>query len=232
MLKTIQGKTLLQIHLDRLKKCKKVSDILVATTTAEADENIYNKAIEWGCKSYRGSENDVLDRYYQAAKPFRPDWVVRVTSDCPLLDPALVDEVISYTQANKADYGTNVIKELYPDGQDVEVFTFSALEKAWKDATESFNREHVTPYIRNNSNLLGGTLFTSVNYSCEEDFSKIRMTVDEPRDFDLIERLVNDLGTEKTWREYTLHIILEGLDSINGSIIRNEALVKYLNSKQ
>ncbi len=231
VLKTIQGKTLLQIHLERLKNCKRVSDIIVATTTSPADQFIYDKAIEWGYKSYKGSENDVLDRYYQAAKPFQPEWVVRVTSDCPLLDPKLVDEVISYTQTNKVDYGTNVIKELFPDGQDVEVFTFASLERAWHEAKETFNREHVTPYIRNNSDLLGGKLFTSINYLCDADFSKIRMTVDEPKDFELIERLVNDLGTDRTWKEYTLHILDNDLSSVNGGIIRNEALVKYLNSK-
>jgi spore coat polysaccharide biosynthesis protein SpsF (cytidylyltransferase family) len=232
VLKTINGKTLLQIHLDRLKNCKTISDIIVATTVNEADEQIFKSAIQWGYKSYRGSEQDVLDRYYQAAKPFNPQWVVRVTSDCPLLDPVLVDEVVSFTQRHNVDYGTNVIKELFPDGQDVEVFTFASLEKAWKDTTETFNREHVTPYIRNNSNLLGGNIFTSINYPCEQDFSKIRMTVDEPRDFELIERLVNDLGTNKTWREYTLHIINNSLGVLNQGIVRNEALIKYLNSKR
>lgn len=228
VLRTIGGKTLLQIHLERLSRCRNVSAMLVATTTEVADEVIYNRAIEWGYRSYRGSEQDVLDRFYQAAKPLQPEWVVRVTSDCPLLDPALVDEVITFTQKNNADYGANVIKELFPDGQDAEVFKFTALEKAWKEATRRSDREHVTPFIRNNSSQLGGTLFTSVNYPCEADFSKIRMTVDESRDFELVERLINDLGTNATWKEYTSHIIENGLSEINQDIIRNAGLLKSL----
>lgn len=228
VLKTIGDKTLLQIHLERLSRCRNISAILVATTTEAMDEVIYNKAVAWGYRSYRGSEQDVLDRFYQAAKPLRPEWVVRVTSDCPLLDPAVVDAVIDFTQRSDADYGANVIKELFPDGQDVEVFKFAALEKAWTEATKKSDREHVTPFIRNNSSLLGGSLFTSVNYPCEADFSKIRMTVDEPRDFELIERLVNDLGTDRTWKEYTLHIIDKGLSEINQDIIRNAGLLKSL----
>lgn len=228
VLRTIGGKTLLQLHLERLSRCKNVSAMLVATTTEPSDEAIYNKSIEWGYRSYRGSEDDVLDRFYQAAKPLQPEWIVRVTSDCPLLDPALVDDVIAFAQQNNVDYCSNTLQELFPDGQDTEVFRFSALEKVWKEAAKKSDREHVTPYIKSNSSALGGTLFTSVNYPCEADFSKIRMTVDERQDFELIERLVNDLGTDRTWKEYTLHIINHGLATINEGIVRNAGYLKSL----
>ena len=228
VLKEIVGRSLLQIHLDRLKKCSKVSEIIVATTNKEEDSEIYNKAIAWGFTASRGSESDVLDRFYQAVKDKKADWIVRVTSDCPLIDSSLVDKVISYVQDNDKDYGSNVLIENFPDGQDVEVFKFSALETAWKNAKLLSEREHVTPYIRNNSDYKGATLFTAINYPCEYDFSKIRMTVDETRDFELIEILINKLGVEKSWLEYTNYIIDNDLDTVNGQIIRNEGFLKSL----
>lgn len=98
VLKEIDGRSLLQIHLDRLKNCKNISEIIVATTFNEEDNVIFDKAIEWGCTASRGSESDVLDRFYQAVKDKNADWIVRVTSDCPLLDPFLVDQVIEFVQ--------------------------------------------------------------------------------------------------------------------------------------
>ena len=228
VLKEVGGKSLLQIHLERLKKCKNVSEIIVATTIKEEDSVIYNKAIEWGFSASRGSELDVLDRFYQAVKDKKADWIVRVTSDCPLLDPDLVDDVITFVQENDMDYGSNGLTEQFPDGQDIEVFKFSALEIAWKNAKLKSEREHVTPYIRNNADGKGDDLFTTINYPCNNDYSKIRMTVDEPRDFDLIEYLINKLGIEKSWLEYTNYIIENDLTKINNKIIRNEGLLKSL----
>jgi spore coat polysaccharide biosynthesis protein SpsF len=228
VLKEINGKSLLQIHLDRLKKCKSVSEIIVATTTNSKDQIIFEKAIEWGFSASKGSESDVLDRFYQAVKEKNADWVVRVTSDCPLIDPVLVDNVINFVHLNNKDYGANILIENYPDGQDIEVFKFSALEEAWKNAKLLSEREHVTPYIRNNTDVKGGNLFSAINYPCDFDFSMIRMTVDEIRDFELIKILINDLGTDKSWLEYTNYIIQNNLTEINDSIIRNEGLLKSL----
>jgi len=226
ILKEIKGETLLQIHLDRLKKCKNVSEIIVATTINKEDSIIFDKANEWGLNASKGSESDVLDRFYQAVKDKKPDWIVRVTSDCPLIDPCLVDEVISFVQENDKDYGANILVENFPDGQDIEVFKFSALEKAWKDANLQSEREHVTPYIRNNSDYKGGGVFTAINYPCESDYSKIRMTVDVIRDFDLISILINDLGVDRTWLEYANYISKNNLNKINNSIVRNEGYLK------
>lgn len=228
VLKEIGGTSLLQIHLERLKKCTKISEIIVATTQDTADTIIFDKAIEWGFSASRGSESDVLDRFYQAVKFKNADWIVRVTSDCPLIDPLLVDKVIDFVQKNDKDYGSNGLIERFPDGQDVEVFKFSALEKAWKNAKLLSEREHVTPFIRNNSDFKGGNLFTAINFPCESDFSKIRMTVDEKSDFELIEILINNLGTEKTWMDYVNFIIDNDLIKINETIIRNEGLLKSL----
>jgi spore coat polysaccharide biosynthesis protein SpsF (cytidylyltransferase family) len=200
----------------------------VATTTKKEDEKIYSLAKDWGFKSYRGSEEDVLDRFYQAAKPLNPAWIVRVTSDCPLLDPKLVDEIVAFAWKEKADYVSNIIESRYPDGQDVELFTFSSLEKAWADADKRSEREHVTPYIRNHSDMMGGELFTSVKFPADHDYSQIRMTVDEPEDFELIKKIINELGTDLTWKEYTNYIIENNLGSVNQHIQRNEGYLKSI----
>ena len=228
VLKEINGKSLLQIHLERLNKCKNVSKILVATTTNLEDKIIYDSSIKWGFSSSKGSESDVLDRFYNAVKDDNPEWIVRVTSDCPLIDPELVDSVISFVQKNNVDYGSNILVEDYPDGQDVEVFKFSALKKAWHESKLLSDREHVTPYIRNNSDFKGGSIFNALNFPCDSSYSKIRMTVDEARDFDLIKILIDNLGTDKSWLEYTNYIIKHNLNKINDSIIRNEGLLKSL----
>ena len=228
VLKEVGGKSLLQIHLERLSKCTKISEIIVATTVKDEDTIIYNQAIQWGFSASRGSELDVLDRFYQAVKNKKADWIVRVTSDCPLIDPALVDEVITFVQEKNKDYGSNGLIEHFPDGQDVEVFKFSVLELAWKNAKLKSEREHVTPYIRNHADTNGSNLFTAISFPCKFDFSNIRMTVDEPKDFDLIELLINKLGIEKTWLEYTNYIIKNNLTKINDKIIRNEGFLKSL----
>ncbi len=228
VLKKVNGISLLKIHLDRLKKCSKVSEIIVATTVNDEDEVIYNKAIKWGYNASRGSELNVLDRFYEAVKDKNVDWIVRVTSDCPLLDAQLVDEIIRYAQNHDYDYVSNGLIEHFPDGQDIEVFKFSALKTAWMNAKLKSELEHVTPYIINNADVKGGKLFSGVNFPCEKDFSHIRMTVDEPRDFDLIEYLIQKLGTEKTWLEYTNYIIENNLTTMNDQIIRNEGLLKSL----
>ena len=228
VLKEISGKSLLQIHLDRLKKCKLVSEIIVATTTNSEDDILFNLVLTWGYNASRGSEIDVLDRFYKTVKDKKADWIVRVTSDCPLIDPVLVDNVIDFVQNNNKDYGSNTLIENFPDGQDIEVIKFSALEMAWRNAKLPSEREHVTPYVRNNSDFNRRHLFSAINYPCDFDFSKIRMTVDEIRDFELIKILVNDLGTDKSWLEYTNYIIQNNLTELNNSIIRNEGLLKSL----
>jgi spore coat polysaccharide biosynthesis protein SpsF (cytidylyltransferase family) len=224
----IQDNELLKIHLERLRFCIKVDKILVATTINEEDNILISLCNKWGFAISRGSESDVLDRFYQAVKEIKPKWIVRVTSDCPLLDPKMVDAVIACAQLNDVDYCSNGLIENFPDGQDVEVFKFSALELAWKEAKLKSEREHVTPFIRMNSNVNGGNLFNAVNFPCAYDFSEIRMTVDEPKDFDLIIKLITDLGTDQSWLDYTKYIINNNLSSINGNIIRNEGLLKSL----
>ena len=178
----INNKSLLEIHLERLKRVKEIDKIIIATTTNKLDELIYNKSIKLGFDSYRGSEENVLDRFYNAVKDHNPKWIVRVTSDCPLIDPILVDSVIKFVRNSNKDYGSNVLIEHFPDGQDIEVFKFSALKKAWQNAVLKSELEHVTPFIKNNSDFNGKDIFSSVNFPCNKNYSKIRMTVDEKVD--------------------------------------------------
>lgn len=224
----VDGVNLIKIHLDRISKCKKIDKLIVATTTSQQDDLLFEYIRSQGYDCYRGSENDVLDRFYNSVVNLKPKWVVRVTSDCPLIDPVLIDNIIEYTQKSDKDYGSNTIIENYPDGQDVEVIKFSALEKAWELAKIKSDREHVTPYIRNNSDMNGKSMFTSINYSCPNDFSKIRMTVDEKKDFELVEILIRNLGTEKSWVDYVNYIESNNLKKINSDIMRNEGLYKSL----
>ena len=136
-----------------------------------------------------------------------PDYVVRVTSDCPLIDSELIYKVIDFTIKNNLDYGANILEELFPDGQDVEVFKFSALKEAFITAELKSDKEHVTPYIRNNSTYCGGDKFKSDNYSNEFNYNSIRMTVDEVEDLEAIKILVEKVGDLNNWREYTDYII-------------------------
>lgn len=224
----IQEKELLKIQLDRLSKCTEINNLVVATTISPEDQIIMDLCANWNVQCHRGSVDDVLDRFYSVVKETPPKWVVRVTSDCPLLDPELVDAVIKLAKVNNVDYASNILEEHFPDGQDVEVFKFSALERAWKEATLKSDREHVTLYIRRNSNHRGGNIFTSVNFPCFTDFSDIRMTVDEEADFNLINKLIQDIGDNQTWLRYTSHIIDNKLQKLNNGIIRNEGLIKSL----
>jgi spore coat polysaccharide biosynthesis protein SpsF (cytidylyltransferase family) len=230
VLLTINDQSLLEIHLERLKQSKHITNLLVATTTNPKDEQIVAICQKCNVASSRGSEQDVLDRYYQAVKNEQADYIVRVTSDCPLIDAALVDKVIQFTLENKLDYGANIFAPHYPDGQDVEVFTFQALKKAWKEATLSSDREHVTPYIRNNSSFYKKELFRSDNFcDISENYETIRMTVDEQKDFLLIQTLIQLIGTEKDWLTYTKTIQEnQQLIDINKGILRNEGYLKSL----
>ncbi|MCA5004085.1 aminotransferase class III-fold pyridoxal phosphate-dependent enzyme [Sphingobacterium bovistauri] len=219
--------TLLSTHLYRLKESKTADQIIVATTNEPDAYKIEEIAVKSGVKTYQGSLTDVLDRFYNAAKPYSPDYVVRVTSDCPLIDASLLDNIVKKTIDGGYDYGANIFTESYPDGQDIEVFTFSALEKAWRETTLISDREHVTPYIRNNSTFKGGDLFVSSDFPALTNFNHVRMTVDEPNDLDAISILVDRLGVNDTWLNYA-NFIHNNIDLFsNQRILRNEG---FLNS--
>lgn len=223
----LAGDTLLGIHLKRLKKSKLASSVVVATTFEEKADQIVSIAKQNGVKYFQGSTENVLDRFYQAVKSDKPDYIVRVTSDCPLIDGALLDSIINMAIKNKIDYCSNTLIEAYPDGQDVEIIKWSAFQDSWKYAKTKLQLEHVTPYIRENTHFKGKKLFSSMNFPCENNYNHVRMTVDEPIDFDALKLLVNELGTDQNWKTYTQYILDNPKKFLNQKITRNEG---YLNS--
>ena len=226
--KKIDDLTLMDIHLQRLKQSTVFNKIVVATTFETGVEQIIDIAKYNEVDYFQGSTEDVLDRFYNAVKDDKPDFVVRVTSDCPLIDPQLIDEVVNKTISENLDYCSNQLLEEYPDGQDIEVFKFVALEMAWNQAKLISEREHVTPFIKNNSSFKKGNQFISDNFSCDGNFNHIRMTVDDQKDFDAVELLINQLGTNLSWIDYTNYIINNPEKFNNQSTIRNEGYLKSL----
>ena len=222
-----KDKSLLKLHIDRVHKSKLIQKHIVAISDNSTDDVLDEYCKKSTIEFARGNENDVLDRFYKIAVQFNPDVIVRLTADCPLIDPTLIDETIHFYLASKVDYASNNLKPTFPDGLDVEVFSFPALEKAWKEATLKSEREHVTSYIWKNSTLKGGSLFSSANYLSEVDFSNYRMTVDEKEDFLLIKKLIDQLGDDKPWIDYINYIIQNKLN-INTQFTRNEGYFKSL----
>lgn len=183
VLKKLMDKTVLGHDIERLKQSKKIDEIVIATTLSSNDDPIVKEALKYGVRYFRGSEDDVLSRYYWAAKENASDLVVRVTSDCPLIDPIIADQVIDYYLNNDFDIVTNagnVLSErTYPRGLDVEVFSFAKLEEAFNNASKQYEREHVTPYIYETSQKV-------YYYKNNIDYSKYRWTLDTDEDYALI----------------------------------------------
>jgi spore coat polysaccharide biosynthesis protein SpsF (cytidylyltransferase family) len=221
----LKEKPMLQFQIERLKKSKKLNAIGIATSTNPENKAIIDLANKISVPVYAGSEEDVLDRYYQAAKQFKFDVIVRITGDCPLIDPAIVDNVIEKFLADKSDYTNNVDPPTYPDGFDTEVFTFAALEKAWKEAKAQHHREHVTAFIRETE----GFRKTSIKYPI--DLSKLRLTVDNKEDLDVITKLVSMLPDN-----FSLQDVLKALDehpelkSLNSQFVRDEKYWAQVNA--
>ena len=177
------GKPVIQHVIERISQSKEIDDIVIATTTLEQDKIIVKEAERNCVKWFRGSEEDVLSRYYHAAKENNLEIVVRVTSDCPLIDPYVTDNIVRYFKENKHDIVTNASADLrtrtYPRGLDTEVFSFKALEDAFNNAREKYQREHVTPYLYENANSI-------YYYKDITDYSKYRWTLDTEEDLELI----------------------------------------------
>ena len=221
ILKEINGKSLLEIHIRRILKSKLITKLKIATTNESESFKIVDVANKLGVEVHKGSTDNVLERFYYTALPEKPNFVVRLTSDCPLIDPIEIDNVISFAIKNNLDYCSNCIKPTFPDGIDVEVFKFSALKQAFKYAKSKLELEHVTPYILNNSTSKGGNLFKSDCLMNLVDFSDYRITVDNIEDFQIIEQLVNILGIDKNWENY-INLIIDRpeLKTINNKYSR------------
>ena len=204
VLKKIGDKTILEIHLDRALMVKNANELILATTIDPKDDAIVEIGQRKGIKVYRGSESDVLDRYYQAAKMSNADVIVRITSDCPLNDANVIDSIIEEHLKYNKDFTSNIIERYFPDGLDVEIFNFEALEKAWTEANEQKDREHVTYYIWQNSDLMGKSIFTAHNVITENqaNYADFRLTLDYTEDFKLFEKLITNLGIYRPWLDY------------------------------
>jgi len=223
----VMGKAVLEHLLERVKKAKSAEDVIVATTDRKEDIHIANLAHRLKVNTFRGSEDDVLDRFYQAAKAFGAGHIIRITGDCPLIDHQVIDEVVSHYFKSGADYCSNTIERTFPDGEDVEIFSLKALEYAWKNANLTSEREHVTPYITKHPEI-----FKSVNFKQEKDLSKKRWTLDEKRDFEFIKAVLEELYPNNP--DFGTKDILEflerrpHLESINKGIALNEGYMKSL----
>jgi glutamate-1-semialdehyde 2,1-aminomutase len=219
VIQKIDNKTILEILIKRLSKSKYISKIIVACSKNPKDKTILDICKKLGVNYFTGSENDVLDRFYKAAKKYKGVNIVRITADCPLLDYQIVDDVISNFFLKKVDYASNIHPPTFPDGLDVEVFKFSALKEAYIKTGQSTEREHVTPFIINNKR------FKKFNLKNYKDYSFLRLTLDEKEDFILIKKIINNFKNNLNFNFKNIVTLYENQKNfflINNHLTRNE----------
>ena len=228
LMKSGNGKSLLYYVINQLRYCSKVKNLVIATTTNQEDDEIEKFANNNTINVFRGSEKDVLDRYFQCAKKYSFSTIVRITSDCPLIDPQIVDKVIEQFFSGNYDFATNTLIRTFPIGTDVEVFSFSVLETAWKNAQLPSEREHVTPYLRNKGN------FKTINVENDTNISNLRLTVDRIEDFELIKEILNNISINPIHLENILELFSRKpeLIEINKHINNNEGFNRSLKEDQ
>lgn len=219
VMKRIAGKPMIEVLLARLGRSTEIDEIIVATSDHHINQPLVDHVIGLGYGCFRGNETDVLDRYWKAAKQSGADIVVRITGDCPLVDPELVDEAILDFRASNVDYLSNASPPTYPDGLDIEVFSIEALERAALETTDPYDREHVTPYMR-----ASGT-FRQRALQNEYDLSSSRWTVDEATDFEVVSEIFARFAPSLhfSWREVLeLQRMHPQIFTANQHLIRNE----------
>lgn len=229
MMKDISGKPLVQHIIERVSYSKMIDDVIVATTLKQEDDIIIDLCSKIGTKGFRGSENDVLDRFYQCAKKFEADIIVRITGDCPFVDPDIIDMSINHFLNHDCDYASTAYPEpSFPDGLDVEVFSFKALEIAWKEAGLPSEREHVLPYIWKNE--LGQFKVETIRN--DKDLSHKRWTIDDQNDLKFVVAIYDALHRNNSIFKFKdILDYLEKhpeLEKINAGTIRNEGYIKSL----
>ena len=213
-LQDLAGKSVLMRVVERVRRMQRIDDLAIATTVNDQDDLIEKTCQENGVLAFRGNGEDVLDRYYRAACSFQADAVVRITADCPLIDPEVSDLVIQQFLDRKPDYACNVLRRTYPRGLDTEVMSVLALEQAWQRAKEPYQRVHVTPYIYQHPES-----FVLLSVTGQEDHSKHRWTLDTPEDMQFLRMLYAKLPSSHDfgWRD-----VLEILDREPGLININQ----------
>jgi spore coat polysaccharide biosynthesis protein SpsF len=241
VLKDICGYPMLHWVVNRAADAKFIDELIVATTIDVSDDPIVEWCMEHDIKCFRGDAFDVLDRYYQTARNYQADVIVRLTADCPLIDPVLVDEVITVFFNKGVDFAANRLpppyKRTYPIGLDIEVASFFALEKAWSQAKLSYEREHVMPYLYSVEDR-----FAIFVLNAENNYGNYRWTVDTPEDLEFIRALFNKLNCRInfSWRE-VLKTLEEnpGLEKINANIahksfrdVDNRSTIESENEKE
>lgn len=226
VLKTVLGKTLLEYLFDRLDRVTRADGFMVATTTNGTDDPIVEVCRQRGVAVWRGSEADVLARYHGAATQAQADIVVRITSDCPLLDPAIVDDAIDCFRQNRdrVDYVSNALRPGYPLGMAVEVFPFEALDAAHREAADAEEREHVTPFIYRRPDR-----YRIGHLEHVRGLEQHRWTVDTQEDFELVSRILEALVPARP--AFTLQDILDTLkENPEWSLINSHVMQKKLSA--
>ena len=212
--------TVLSFEIKQIQNCTTINKLVIATTDLTEDDEIADYVKKLNVECFRGSATDVLDRYYQCAKKFVFSTIVRITSDCPLIDPTIVDNVVSNFLKNMdhIDYISNIHPRTFPHGTDVEVFSFTALENAWGNAKKSSEREHVTPYLYTNEK------FKKDNISNPIDQSHLRWTLDYKQDLDLIREIVSQIDKRPILMNDILTLFSKNqhLEEINKDFIKNK----------
>lgn len=199
VLKDLAGEPLLARVVSRTLRAKSMNDVVVATTKDPTDDAIVDLCQERGWQFFRGNQEDVLDRYYQSALAFEADIIARITSDCPLIEPEIIDRMVNEFLSHypEVDYVSNSLQRTFPLGLDVEVMSFDALEKAWQEDNNPIWREHVTPYLRRHPKK-----FRTRNVASDIDYSYMRWTVDTIEDLTFIRKIYNHFQSDIfTWRE-------------------------------
>jgi len=218
VMKDIGGRTMLTRVVRRAARSELIDEIVVATTTKISDNPIIAECRRLNVSVFRGDEQDVLDRYYRAAMAHHAGAVVRITSDCPLIEPNVVDLAIRAFLNERPDYASNSLKRTYPRGLDVEVVTMEALTRAWQEATEPYQRVHVTPYIYQNPDQ-----FKLLQIENGSDYSHYRWTVDTQEDLNFVKAIYSRFGNEDafTWMDVLSVLAVEPeLAEINRHIIQ------------
>lgn len=184
----LSGHPLIWHVVNRVRNASKVDEVVVATTTNQVDDKLYDWCMDNSVLVNRGSENDVLNRFYETAKKLKADVVVRITADDPFKEPRLIDEAVNTLVRESADYVCNNFPPTYPEGTDVEVLTFNALERQELSSTSDYEREHVTQYIYHNPQD-----FKMLNLSNDKDLSYLRWTIDTEKDYEMAKRIYDSL---------------------------------------
>jgi spore coat polysaccharide biosynthesis protein SpsF len=225
VLKPILGRPMLELEIERVQLCDTIDRVIVVTSTCSDDQKIVDLCKRLNVDVFCGNLENVLDRFYQAARKFKPDHIVRITGDCPLIDPKVVDSMIRLYLDKKCDYGTNCVPPTYPDGLDAEIFTIEALTQAHREAVLPSHLEHISPFFEGQPER-----FKTVNLANSVDLSALRWTVDEPQDFEFVKKIFETLYPSKPL--FGMKDILSVLEKnpqwavFNKQFTRNEGLLK------